>query len=66
MHGIGVVDAVFFCHVIQEVKEETHSDGRRALGVEDGYEHVVYKLLQRPLREERDTTARYLYIYFTS
>lgn len=47
-----VIDAVFFRHVVQEVEEESHSDGRRTLCAEDGHKHIIYKLLQRPLEED--------------
>lgn len=47
--SLGVVDAVLLCHVIQEVKEESDGDRRRALCAEDRHEDIVHKLLQRPL-----------------
>lgn len=47
-----VVDTVLFCHVVQEVKEESDSNRRRTLCAEDGHKHIVDKLLQRPLEED--------------
>lgn len=49
---LGVIDTMLFCHVVQEVKEESDSNRRRTLCAEDGHKHIVDKLLQRPLEED--------------
>lgn len=51
--GLGVVDAMFLCHVVQEVEEESDCNGRRTLRTEDRHEDVVHKLLQRSLQRDR-------------
>lgn len=56
--GFGVVDAMFLRHVVQEVKEESDSDGRRTLCAEDCHKDVVHKLLQCPLKTDRRETDR--------
>jgi len=45
-----VIDAVFLCHVVQEVKEESDSDGWRPFRTQYGYKDIIYKLLQSTLK----------------
>lgn len=52
--GLWVIDAVFLCHVIQEIKEEPDGNGRRTLRAEDRNEDVIHELLQRPLTRGRE------------
>lgn len=48
--GLWVRDAVLSCLVVQQVKEVFDSQRDRTTGAEDHGEQIVYKLLQRPLK----------------
>lgn len=50
VNGLWVVNPVFFCHVVQEVKEESDSDGWRPFCTQYGYKDIIYKLLQSALK----------------
>lgn len=53
MDGLGVVNAMFLSHVIQEVEEESDSNRRSSFGAQDCHKDIIDKLLQCPLQKER-------------
>lgn len=51
MNGIFILDVMFFCLFIKEVKEVFHSWWHHMVRIEHTMKEVIYKLLKCPLKE---------------